>query len=209
MDVKVSSNVSYLHEIRQRPVFGGLQFARVLPELRWYVSEAESGVDLRLRRDGLVLSGPGLRQPVLGDVYAHPHGSLPEDDVVGLTPSEVVQERAERLGRHDPEIHLDPPTLDKNLRRAVSQNLVHELGPRECVGQSFPFPARGDEVEVADGLLPAPQRTRDLPPPFFSRTPVGGGPPPSPCPPGPPPLLPAPPRHRRPAVRGPTPGSRV
>src|SRR5918994_7018502 len=115
MDVKVSSNVSYLHEIRQRPFFGGLQFARVLPELRWYVGEAESGVDLRLRRDGLVLSGPGLCQPVLGDVYAHPHGSLPKDDVVRLAPGEVVQERAERLRGDDPEIHFDPSALDINL----------------------------------------------------------------------------------------------
>src|ERR671914_1242906 len=126
MDVKVSPNVSYLHEIRQLPFFGGLQFARVLSELRWYVGEAESGVDLLLRRDGLVLSGPGLCQSVLGDVYAHLHGSLPKDDVVRLAPGEVVQERAERLGYHDPEIYLDPSALDIDLCRAVGQDFVHE-----------------------------------------------------------------------------------
>ena len=81
-----------------------------------------------------------------------------------LAAGEVVQELIERLGRHDPQIHLHPATLYKDLRRPVRQDLVHERGRGEGVGQGLLLPARRHEVQVADGLFLAPEGARDLRP---------------------------------------------
>src|SRR3712207_5891348 len=69
-----------------------------------------------------------------------------------------------RSGRDDPEVHLHPVTHDKDLGRPVGEDLVHEGRLREGVGEGPLVGTRGDEVEVADGLLLAPQGTRDLRP---------------------------------------------
>jgi hypothetical protein len=162
--VQISAHVGDLDELGELTPLCGLDLTRVLPELRRDVRQTEPGVELLLGGDGFVVSGPFLGEAVLGDVDAHLYSPLPERDVVGLAAREVVQERAERLGLDDPQVHLHPATRYKDLSRPVGEDLVHEWLLREGAGEGPLVCARGDEVEVSDSLLLAPQGTRDLRP---------------------------------------------
>src|SRR5215218_2863498 len=164
VNVQVPTDIFDGDEVGQSASVCGFDLAGVLPQLRRYVGEAEPRVEILLRGHGFVVAGPRLGQAVLGDVDTHLDGPLAQRDVVGLAAGEVVQERAVGLGFDYPQIYLGPAAKDKDLLRAVGQDFLGERRLCEVVGERVGVLARGDDVDVADGLLHAAQGAADLGP---------------------------------------------
>ena len=74
----------------------------------------------------------------------------------------MVEEGGEVLGRHDAEIHLQPRgELDARLRPAPRERSAARAGAPRGAPRALRIAGGGDDVDVADGLLPAPCRSRD------------------------------------------------
>jgi hypothetical protein len=72
-----------------------------------------------------------------------------------LAAGEMVQERSVSLGLDYSQVYFGPAAQDKDLLRAVGQDFLGERRLREVVGERVGVLARGDDVDVADGLLHA------------------------------------------------------
>jgi hypothetical protein len=134
----------------------GLQLATVLAQLRRDVLHAEQLVHLLL--GGARVRGALVHDPVLGDVEAALHGGGPERLVVLPRAREVLQQVAEVLGRHDPEVDRQPVVgHGAHARCALALHLADQGQLRERLRERVGIGARGHDVEVLAALGPAPR----------------------------------------------------
>jgi len=82
---------------------------------------------------------------------------------VGLAAGEVLEPRAEGLRGHDLQVHLDARAdVDRGLSRPQGVDRLDRGEPGEGLGDLGALAGRGEEVEVADGLLVAAGAPGDL-----------------------------------------------
>ena len=89
------------------PPLGGLDLARVFPQLRRYEGEPERLVHLLFRFAGDPLFARLPEHAVLIDLEAGTHRHLAELDVVLLAPGEILEGRPEGALFHHAQVDLD------------------------------------------------------------------------------------------------------
>src|SRR5205809_19492 len=138
-----------------------LDLALILAQLGRDPGEAEAVVELLL---GAARDPPrAAKEAVLVQLPALLHGELAEHDVVRLAPREVEERGAEALLGDDAHIDLEPVLqLHAALRVALAEDARHRRQLREGGDRRFGRARKGEEVGVADGLLAAADRARDL-----------------------------------------------
>src|SRR6266545_262764 len=171
VDVQVAEHVPLLDETWERARLGSLKLAGALAQLGRDPGQPDGleHVLLALPRAPPPLA---IEHAVLAELDSAVHRPRADGDVVRLAAGEVVEGRAERLRRQHAEVHLQPDAQpDGRLGRALREHGrdLGEIAERPHHRRGL---RRGDEdVEVADGLLPAPHASgrlhrtdaRDLP----------------------------------------------
>ena len=153
----LAAQVVELDELRQRAVPRRRDLGSPLAELRRDVAVAEEGVELVLGRMRDDLAGLDVGDAVLGDREPPALRVLPQRDVVVLRAREVLEHVAVALVRHDTQVEAEAVVAhDGRLRVAARDHLGDPVPVAERSDQRGRVARRRDEVEVADGLAPAP-----------------------------------------------------
>ena len=122
---------------------------------------AEERVHLVLLRHPVDDAALDVGHAPLRDRQAARDGLLAHRDVVGLRAGEVLQQVPVRRRRHDTEVDRDTVVRDdRGLRIAARRHLRDGRQAGERLEQHRRVVAGGDQVDVADRLAPAPQRSR-------------------------------------------------
>ena len=157
--VQVAADVAQLDELRQLAAPRRLQLPRVLAQLGRDRLVAEELVDVVLLGALEDVAGLDVRHAVLGDREPAPHRLLAHRDVVVLRAREVLEEVAERLGRHDAQVEAETVARDdRRLRVPLRRHVDDPLQAREVAGQVGGIRRARDDVEVAERLLAPPHR---------------------------------------------------
>ncbi len=162
--VEVAADVGHGDQGRELAAAGGVDLAAVLAQHRRHPGHAEPVVDDLLVLGHDQLAAP-LEQPVLAELEAGLDRPLADADVVGGRPGEVLEGGAPHLGPDRPEVDLEAvPGPDGRLGVAEGGDLGHlgQLG--EGAGHRGRVGGGGEQVDVVDGGLHAPQRPGDLDP---------------------------------------------
>ena len=170
--VQVAAQVGQVDELRQAAGQGSLDLAAVLAQLRDDERQAEERVRLVLGGERAQLGGiAGQRLAVLADPQeallrqapAAVAGHRAEPDVVLLGPGEV-DPVGPRLARwHDHQVGLRPAHQpDGRLVAALVDDRIDEPERGERLDQRLRLVGLGEDVEIADRLLPAPERAGRL-----------------------------------------------
>jgi hypothetical protein len=154
--VQVAAQVGALDQRRQSARGGGLDLAAVLAQFGRNPGQPERGVDLLLGRARA--TAPALEQTVLVELHALCDGQVAQPDVVRLRAGEVHQRRTAACRRDHAQVDLQ--AVAQHHRRARLAGLQHlrHLRMAHQLAADCAAVGRGDEqVQVADGLAPAPQ----------------------------------------------------
>ncbi len=107
------------------------------------------------------LAGLDGRHPVLRDREPAALRLLPKCDVVVLRAGEVLQNVAVALVRHDTEVEAKPVVADHGrLRVAARHDLGDPVTVAERADERRGVARRRDQVEIANGLVPAAHASR-------------------------------------------------
>ena len=161
--VQVAADVVQLDQLREPALARGLELAAVLAQLGRDVLHAEPLVDLLLGREGLGAAALVVGDPVLAHVQAAPHRLGAQRLVVLPGAREVLEQVAEGLLRHDPEVHRQPGVGDR-LRAGLAgrRDRVDRVELRERLHERGRVARRHDDVEVLHGVRAAPGAARQL-----------------------------------------------
>ena len=156
MRVQVALDVGQLQQRRQLVLAGGLQLAAVLAQLGRHVGHAQQLVDLLLGRARVGGLGLVHRHAVLADVDAPAHGGGAQRLVVASGAGEVLEQVAELVLGHDPQVHRD--VLHRGGARAGgarAAGLLDLLERLERLDQRGGVLGAGHDVQVLAALGPA------------------------------------------------------
>ena len=159
--LEVAAEIARLDQARERARARRLDLALVLAQLGRDPGEAEAVVELLL---GAARDPPrAAKEAVFVQLPALLHGQLAERDVVRLAPREVEERGAEALLGDDAHIDLEPVLqLHAALRVPLAEDARHRRQLREGGDRRLGRAREGEEIGVADGLLAAADRARDL-----------------------------------------------
>src|SRR6476646_9484311 len=104
--MQIAAKIRLLDEPREGAAFSRGDFATAFAQLRWNERQAECSVQGRFVIAGNLDVVVEPEQAVLVQREPMGEGSLPKGDIVRLGSREVLERRAETLGRHEPEIGL-------------------------------------------------------------------------------------------------------
>ena len=137
--VEVAAEIGALDQAGQRARRGGVDLAAHLAQLRRHPVEAERGVDVLFALAGDAAVVRDAEQAVFVQLEAEADRAVAQRDVVRLGSGEVLQRGAAALGRHEPQVGLEPALEeDARLRLAVAEHaldrrvgdeVVHQRGP--------------------------------------------------------------------------------
>ena len=160
--VHVAPQVRERDEPRQAPGLGGVDLAAGLAQRRIDARQAERGVDAVLGLAGDAGPGGGVGEGVLVQRVAARQGALPQLDVVRLRSGEVLQRRAARFGRHQPQVGLHlAGQQDAGLGVAEAEHAL-DLPVAGEVAEDVGRRVGGQDVDVAAGLGAAAQAADDV-----------------------------------------------
>src|SRR5438309_8269523 len=142
-----------------------VDLAPILAELGRDEVHLERGVYVLLRQRGDLLTtllGTDAVQPVLVEEKLSAQGQAAQPHVVLLRTGEIEERRAERPGRHYPQVDLQSTVDDdRALRIASRKHALDAGGPGEDLEDRRCVVARDDDVDVADRPLVAAQAPGD------------------------------------------------
>ncbi len=168
--MEVAANVALLDEVGEIPVEGGVDFAVVLAHLRRDERQAERFVHAGFRLAGDFLADSLARIRVVHVAYIEHavlvhlvslfDGVVPQGDVVVLASGEILKRAAELLWDDDSQVDAHVRDADGRFVGARLDDFGRSLPLRERLDNRFflVFLAFGENVDIADGFAPAPQR---------------------------------------------------
>ncbi len=159
--VEVGNQVLLLDQLRQRVVPRQPDLALGFAQLGRNPIQAERAVHLLLgaARDHCLVPS----EAVLVEAHALVDRELAQLDVVLLAAGEVEHRGAEGLLRDEAQVHLQPAAQPhRGLGLALPQHLDHQAVGGERGHHRLGPAAAHQHVEVADGLLAAPERAGQL-----------------------------------------------
>ena len=152
--VQIAADVVQLDERGQLAGVGPFKLVAGLTQLRRKTGQIERGIDLLFRATGNAIVT--AKDAVLVDFQPARFRSAADDDVVLFRAGEVLQGRAERLGRHGAEIDLHACLqTQRGFRIAPGDDRSDAGEGRQSVHRRGDVCADDDKIEIADGLLAA------------------------------------------------------
>ena len=168
--VEVAAEVRSRDQGRQAALVAGLDLAPVLAQLGLDVRQPEEAVRAGLVLERPELGGVALEWPavlvdpeiaLLAQRPAAITGDPAEPDVVVRGPGEVDEVRPGLAGRHDHQVDLRAAEdRDRRLRGAGAEDLVDDAQVGEPVDDRRRVRGLDEQVEVADRLAAAAERSR-------------------------------------------------
>ena len=147
--VEVALEVLELDQLGQLALRRRLELPAVLAQLGLDVLHAQQLVDLFLGGAGVGLAGGVDLHAVLGDVEPAAHRIGPQRLVVLLRAGEVLEQVAEVLGRHDPQVHAEPVVgAGPHAGGSGLAGLLDQRHPAEGLGQGLRVGGGGNDVQV-------------------------------------------------------------
>ena len=160
MEVEVTPEVGLDYQVGQAAFPCGVQLVSAAAEFRRYPGQVQATVEGLLVREVFGFAAFDDGDAVFVQGQAPAVGVIAQTDVVLLAAGEVLKHRAHGVGLADAQVDLDARVhYHGGLGVALDQYLADGgQGGQGWAGFGRIF-RHGDEVEVADGLLPAAQRT--------------------------------------------------
>ena len=163
--VQVAAQVAAFDEHGQAALARGIDLATVLAQLRRDPRQPHRGVDVRFGLTRHPRAGRFVEDAVLADLQSAARRHLAQPHVVRLGAREVLQRRAERLGRDDTQVDREPLLVTHG---DLCLAACGDLGHRRQAHQRLDDPRRlrrcDEDVDVLHRLAHPAQRAGDLQP---------------------------------------------
>ena len=167
MGMEVAAQVAGFHQSGEFALPGGVQFPHPAAQFGGDPRQTEAGVEGGFIGEGFDAAGLGVGDAVFVQRQPHPVGEIAQLDVVLLAAGEVLQHGADGGGFASAEVDLDPGAGvgggvgklndDAGFAGAAGEGFAGFGEGNQGAGQFLGLGGDGDQIDVADGFLPAAQ----------------------------------------------------
>ena len=158
VQVQIAAEVAGLDQLGEAAIEGRVQLPHTGAQFRRDPGQAEAGVERLLIGENFHVAGLDVGDAVLVEGQALAVGEIAQADVVLLAAGEILEHGTDGLGFAGAQVDLDSwVDDDAGLAGAIDQHFLHLGQSSQAAAQFLALRRDGDQVHVADGLLPAAQ----------------------------------------------------